>query len=367
MGRIAVVLPELLGGGAERITLTLVGGLVGRGHEVDLVLNRRVGELADQIPEGVEVTDLDRPSSRSAVLPMARHLRATRPDVVLSALSHVNMAALLARQASRTRIPVVVAEHNALAPRLATSRALRVRAMYGGLGAVYRRWAKAVIAVSEGVADDLRAHLRLPADLVRVVYNPIVTETILNAARAPLDPTLLGPDPVVLAVGRLAPQKGFDRLIDAFALLRARRRARLVILGEGEDRGALEARVAAQGLRDSVWMPGFVDNPHAWMANAAVVALSSRWEGLPTVLVEALAAGAPVAAFDCPFGPREILRGGAIDHLVPEGDVGALAEALDRAMTTGRTEAATAARRQRAMDFTPEAAVRGYEAVLFDR
>lgn len=365
MGRVAVYLPELLGGGAERITLTLAGGLVARGHAVDLVLNRRVGPLADQVPEGVRVTVLDRASSRAAVLPLARHLRASRPDVVLSAMSHANLAALLARQASGTRIPVVAAEHNALSARLGAARGLRVRAMYRSLGQAYRRWARSVVAVSQGVADDLVARLHLPRELVRVVYNPIVTDGLLRAADAPLDASVVGPDPVVLAVGRLAPQKGFERLVDAFALLRKRRPARLVILGEGPERGRLEERVARLGLTGAVWMPGFVDNPHAWMARAGVVALSSRWEGLPTVLVEALAAGAPVAAFDCTFGPREILRDGALDHLVPEGDVAALAAAMDRALAEGRRPEAVAARRARALDFTLDAAVRGYEAVLF--
>jgi glycosyltransferase involved in cell wall biosynthesis len=141
---------------------------------------------------------------------------------------------------------------------------------------------------------------------------------------------------VVLGVGRLSAQKNFRLLIDAFALVRQDHDARLVILGEGIDRATLEAQVRQHGLQEAVSLPGFLDNPYGCMARAAVFALSSDFEGLPTVLIESLALGTPVVSTDCDSGPREILRGGTLGELVPVGDVHGLARAIAGALTNPR-------------------------------
>ena len=155
------------------------------------------------------------------------------------------------------------------------------------------------------------------------------------ASEQPLHPWLADPThPVVLGVGRLTLQKNFLLLIDAFAILRRSHDARLVILGEGPERPTLEARIREYGLDDAVALPGFLKNPYACMAHAAVLALSSDFEGLPTVLIESLALGTPVVATDCKSGPREILKNGALGELVPMGDARALAQAIARTLTT---------------------------------
>jgi glycosyltransferase involved in cell wall biosynthesis len=137
---------------------------------------------------------------------------------------------------------------------------------------------------------------------------------------------------VILGVGRLTRQKDFFTLVRAFAELRRRRRARLIILGEGEDRAGLEALVAELGLGDDVALPGFRDNAPGYMARSSLFVLSSAWEGLPTVLIEALAVGTRVVSTDCPSGPREILQDGRLGALVPVGDAPALAKAMEDAL-----------------------------------
>jgi glycosyltransferase involved in cell wall biosynthesis len=166
--------------------------------------------------------------------------------------------------------------------------------------------------------------------------------------------------PFLLAVGRLVPEKGFDLLLRAHAATALP----LVILGEGPERDALAALARELGTADRVSMPGFVDNPYAWMARAAALVLSSRREGLPTVLVEGLALGTPIASVDCPWGPREILDGGAYGELVPPGDDAALAGAITRAVADGRTPERVAHRRARADVFSLEAAVGSYARLL---
>jgi glycosyltransferase involved in cell wall biosynthesis len=199
---------------------------------------------------------------------------------------------------------------------------------------------------------------------VRVIYNPIVTDELLAMSRAPVDHPwcAAGAPPVILAVGRLTEQKDFPNLIRAYARLRQRRSVRLVILGEGEARGELEDLIARLGLAEDVYLPGFVDNPFAWMRQARLFALSSRWEGLPSVLIQAMACGAQVVSTDCPSGPAEILEDGRWGRLVPVGDPEALAAAMDAALDDD--EDIRAAVEIRARAFAVEPSVRGYLGVM---
>jgi glycosyltransferase involved in cell wall biosynthesis len=192
-------------------------------------------------------------------------------------------------------------------------------------------WADGIVAVSQGVADDLAQQIGIPRERIQVILNPIVTPELQRKAKAPLEHPWFSPGqpPVVLAVGRLHPQKDYPTLLEAFAQVRQARPARLLILGEGGERSRLEALIHQLGLEEDVSLPGFVENPFAYMSHASVFVLSSRWEGLPTVLIEALYCGAPLVATDCPSGPREILANGQYGRLVPVSDVRALAKAVE--------------------------------------
>ena len=172
-----------------------------------------------------------------------------------------------------------------------------------------------------------------------MVYNPVVTPDLQTKAESPLEHPWFkeSEPPVVLAVGRLSEQKAFDVLIQAFSLVRKKRPARLLILGEGEDRLALEALILKLGIKQDVELMGFVQNPYAFMAHASLFVLPSRWEGLPTVLIEALYLGMPIVATDCPGGSREILRDGALGRLVPVDDPVILAEAIQGSMGDARS------------------------------
>ncbi len=382
------------GGGAERVWLNLAEAFARRGHRVDLVLGRRTGHFADAVPPGVRVLDLAvrsrlpllgaalrDPRSALALAPaltalpppwilaavpaLATYLLRERPQALLSALSYGNVAALWARHRAAVAVRVAISEHNTLSVRAAQARARRWRV----LPEVEARWyprADAILAVSEGVADDLARTARLPRSRIAVTYNPVVTEGLAAAAREPVDHDWLRPGgpPVVLGVGKLKPQKRFDVLLEAFARARARRPLRLVILGEGPLRRSLGRRAAELGVAGDVAWPGFVANPFAWMARSGVFALSSAWEGLPTALIEALACGCPVVATDCPSGPAEILAPGGLGSLVPVGDAVALAGAIEAALDDPSDPAA---RRARAADFAVDrVAPRYLEALVPD-
>ena len=322
--RIALFLPNLGGGGAERVTLNLTRGLRTYGHAVDLVLVDASGAYRNAVPEGVGIVELGGGRTRAALPALARYLRRARPIGLLSALNHANVIAVWAAAIARYRGRVLVAEHSEFLPAAPT---LWMRAFTASMRLSYGRAAR-VIAVSHGVKRSLVEIAGVPAEHIEVIYNPVIGPDLQSRDRQ--RPPALPADGVanIVAVGRLVREKDFANLLRAFALLRAQRTARLVVLGEGPERGALEALRNGLGLHRDVALPGFVDNAYDFLAHADLVALSSVQEGLPTVLIEALALGAPVVSTDCPSGPSEILAEGAYGTLVPVGDAPALAAAM---------------------------------------
>ena len=325
--RVSLFLPDLSGGGAERVTLDLAAGLLESGVDVDLVVGSLRGAFTGSVPDGARVVDLGVLRIARALGPLRRYLREERPDALVAALTHANVLAVLAARSVRPRIPVVVVQHNtlSLAVRHATSPADRVAPLL--IRAVYP-FADRVVAVSAGVADDLARRAHLPRERIDVVYNPMVFERLLTAGDAPPPHPWLADDGlrVLLGVGRLHEQKDFATLIRAMALLPDDHR--LLLLGEGAEREQLTALVARLKLGDRVDLVGFEPNPYPYFRHADVFVLSSRWEGLPTVLVEALAFPVALVATDCPSGPAEILAGGRWGSLVPVGDEAAIASAV---------------------------------------
>lgn len=233
------------------------------------------------------------------------------------------------------------------------------------LARVFYPRAQAVIAVSQGVADDLEGLIGTGRARVLVIPNPVVTPDLTALAAAAADHPWFAPEPiappVVLAAGRLSPQKDFPTLIRAFALLVRQRDLRLLILGEGPERAALETLIQDLGLTGRVALPGFRANPFALIARARLFVLSSAWEGLPGVLIQAMACGTPVVATDCPSGPREVLADGRYGPLVPVGDPQALAQAMGETLDQPMDSDVL---RARAADFGLAPVTRRYLEVL---
>ncbi len=337
---LALFIPSLRGGGAERVFLHLARGFAERGCRVHLVLTRAEGPYLPQVPADLPVFDLHASRVLTSLPGLVRYLRRERPFALLSALDHANAIAVCAQLIARVPTRVVVTVHNTPSRVVANARTLRARLLPLWVRPFYRR-AHTVVAVSRGVAEELVHYIGVPEPKVKVIYNPIITPDVFRKADEPVDHPWFrdGEPPVILGVGRLTTQKDFPTLIRAFALVRRQKRARLMILGEGEDRPALESLVRELGLEEDVALPGFVQNPYAYIKRATVFVLSSRWEGLPTVLVEALALGVPVVATDCQSGPAEILQNGSLGTLVQVGNVEALAGAILYALSSGRQRA----------------------------
>jgi len=332
-GRLAVFTANVGGGGAERAMLKLAGGMAAHGYTVDLVLSRAEGEYLGEVPRAVRVVDLDARRVLASLPRLVRYLRRERPSAMLTSLNYVNIVALWARRVAGVPTRLVVNEQNTLSLEIPHSPRRRHRLLPGLIRRFYP-WADGIIAVSRGAADDLAKTTGLARERIQVVPNPIVTPELRAMAAAPIDHPWFAPGqpPVLLGVGRLTPQKDFGTLIRAFARVRRPDGPRLMILGEGPERAALERLATEAGLNGALALPGRVSNPYPYMVRAGAFVLSSRWEGLPSVLIEALYCGIPVVATDCPSGPREILEGGRHGLLVPVGEVDALADGIGAAL-----------------------------------
>jgi len=320
-------------GGVERMLGRIAAGLVDSGCRVDLVLARTEGMHLAAVPPSVRVIELGVRHTATAIRPLSRYLRRERPDAVLAAKDRGIRAAVIARALSGCRPRLVGRIGTTVSAALHDKPRWRYRAWSLGARLFYPR-ADAIVAVSAGVQADVIAMSGLPAARVPVIRNPVIAPDLYRMAEAvPTHPWFATHDvPVVLGVGRLTRQKGFDVLLAAFARVRAQRPLRLVLLGEGNDRSRLVEQARTLAIGDDLAMPGFVDNPWGWIARADVFVLSSRWEGSPNALTEALALGTSVVATDCPSGPREILADGTVAPLVPVDDVEAMASAIGRAL-----------------------------------
>lgn len=337
--KISLILSSLRGDGAVAMMLTLAKGFVAHGHQVDLLAVRLEGERVDSVPEEVRLVNLAARRTVLAVPALVRYLRDARPDVVVASEHYSGLPALYALRLARTGARCVIRQDNTWGM---DSRRFQGRHKLLTPFMVKQLFRRAeIIAVSEGVARDFVAHFPRLANNIQVIYNPIITDALQARSKAAIDHPWFKPGqpPVVVAVGRLAAAKGFDLLIDAFSRVAASSPARLLILGEGPERPALETRIREHDLCDRCQLAGYQPNPLAFIAKARVFVLSSRFEGLPTVLIEALATGAPAIATDCPSGPREILADGKYGTLVPPEDIDALTAAITNTLEHPPTRA----------------------------
>ncbi|MCB1884200.1 MAG: glycosyltransferase [Geminicoccaceae bacterium] len=395
---VAILLADLNAGGVQHMARHLAAGLGARGARVTFLVCEPGGRLEEDLPQGATLRHL--PSAglagrlaafraapslwramlhpfllsprRSRTVPrlpaLAGFLRSERPDALFTATPFLNVEALLANRLAGGATRVVLSERTHFSSGKAKKR-WRLRRLAPLMGAVYP-WAHAVVAVSKGVADDVARSTGLDRDRLTVLHNPVLLPGFTERAAERADHPWFakGGPPVVLAIGRPTRQKDFDTLVRAFAMLRARRPARLVVIGESATSGgggggaaALLTLAGRLGVAGDVALLGYKANPLPYLRRAALFALSSRYEGFGNVLVEALACGTPIVSTDCPSGPAEILEGGRYGRLVPVGDAGALAAAMALTLDAPPDPATL---RERAAHFGYERSMAGYARLL---
>lgn len=324
------------GGGVVQNTLRLIQHQCEEGKKIDVVIAGSRGRPLAPLHPNARLFDLGANRVITSVIPLARYLRRVNPPVLISARSIANCTAVWAKRISRSSTKLILSERTSLSTEISNDGSWQYK-MLPFLIRLSHSHADSIVAVSSGVADDISKYTRFPRNKIQTIYNPIINSQTLSKSKEALNHAWFQTEqpPVIIGAGRLAQQKDFSTLIRAFVLLRKRREARLMIIGEGSDRAQLESLVQELGVEADVSMPGFVDNPYPYMKAASLFVLSSAWEGFGNVLVEAMACGTPVVSTDCPSGPSEILEDGKWGPLVPVGNATAMADAMEHALTHG--------------------------------
>lgn len=361
---VALFLGTLGGGGAERVMLDVGRLLARRGAAVDLVVVRAEGPYLKIVPPDVRMVDLKSRRSATCLFKLVRYLRRERPKTLIATLDISQLVALIAKMTFARSVRVVVRQANTFSIIYAHA-SFKDRLIMRTLK-LLMPLADAIMANSSGSAEDLRRSVPKVAARVQVVPNPVVTPELREQASLPVEHPWFGDPgvPVALSVGRLVPAKDHTMLLRAFARVLDSQPARLVILGEGPERGNLELLSEELGIAEQVDLPGFQVNPFAYMSRSRLLAHSSRYEGFPNVLVQAMACGTPVVSTDCEHGPREILEDGKWGRLVPVGDPEAMAEGI---IGTLKDPIAPDLLVARAGVYSAEAAIDRYVDVMSER
>lgn len=354
---LAIFLPNLNIGGVQKKIVRLANALVKYRHvDITLLVSEGDGVVRKMLDEHIRLVDLQKKHVINCVLPLTRYINRHAVDILLATKPNANRTAILAHRLAQKKPKLVISQPAPLSRNIKACKNVIRRALYALTPRLYAQ-ADLIVGVSQGVAEDLRRMIN--NGKIIAIYNPVVDEAILTKRNELVAEEWLRAHnkPVVLSVGRLVGVKGFSTLIEAFAKLRKNVDARLMILGEGTERAALEKRIKELNLQEHVKLPGFAENPYAYMARADVFVFPSLREGLGNVLIEAMACKIPVVATDCDFGPREILADGKYGRLVVVGDAQALAEAMEQALADpDDLEAAY----QRALDFSVEKIAKRY-------
>jgi glycosyltransferase involved in cell wall biosynthesis len=356
--KLAIYMHDLSGGGVERMKFDLIAAFQRAGHNVTLLLHRLQGELVNELTLDINVVSFDKTRVSADLGPLVQYIRQEQPDVLISSLNHQNVVALTAKALAFSRTKVIICQHNALS----TEASMMTGWKYRVIPALYRLlspFAAGIVAVSDGVASDICAASGINRTKISVIYNPTIGPDFAAKLAEPAPHPWFhdGGPPVYITAGRLVLQKDHATLLRAFALHRATAKSRLMILGNGPLEKELKALAADFGIADVVTFVGFVANPLPSMRESVAFLLTSRYEGFGNVMVEAMGCGTPVVAFDCSFGPAEILDHGRYGRLISPGDVKAFGKAISPKL---REDFPADMLKARAHDFTAEASANGY-------
>ncbi|HBO70209.1 MAG TPA: hypothetical protein DD658_08815 [Deltaproteobacteria bacterium] len=362
--KVFFVLHYLAGGGTERVVVRILHSLDRARFHPFLVVFQKKGVFLSELPQDVQVFDLDRYGSGGRfvwIYRFAKLIRKENPDMLFSFLWFVNLVAIVARFLSRVRCRLVVSERVSIDG--AREGYLEDMLRRAGIFLLYSS-ADRIVPNSVWMGKQLVDRFGIPPRKVVAIPNPVDIDRIEARARE-AKPVIAEEStmPLVIGMGRLTPQKGFDLLIRSMTF--SRFPFRLVLIGEGEDQDRLQALSLKLGVTDRVVFTGFQTNPYPSLARAAVFALSSRFEGFPNALVEAMTLGIPCVSTRCPTGPEEIITDGVDGLLVPVEDSRALAGAIDRLLSDEKLRKKIGlAGRERVREFDVPRIMRRFESLI---
>ena len=356
--KITFFIPDLKGGGAQHMIINMANEFARRQNEVTLLIGQKEGPYTDKIAPEVNTIDLNKQRTLSTYPALVSYLKAEQPDIFLSAMFYVNIVALLAKiSLLNLKTKFIITERNLMSLRIQGSTKIRDKLSPVLIRLLYRL-ADQIIAISEGVADDLTNITKLPPHKIKWIHNPVITRQTLEYLNETPSAPLTKDQKTIITSGRLVPQKDYHTLLNAFSKIQ---NCQLIILGEGELEQELKQKAKQLNIEENIHFMGFVKNPLALMKQADLFVLSSQWEGFGNVLVEALLCGLPIVSTNCRAGPSEILADGQYGTLVPVGDSQSLAKAIEKAINTPHDPDI---QKKRALEFSVEKICDQYETVM---
>lgn len=359
---IAVFMHDFRGGGAERVSVRLCNGLVERKEvNVTIFVINAAGPMLQELCDEVKVIELSSKRMAFSFWELSKKIRGFQPDLVISHMTHANVTACLAAIMGRFADKLIIVEHNQMKHNFQMVDKLTVKIAYQ-LTKWFYNIPKRIIAVSSGVKKSIIEFAGVDAGKVSVIYNPVVSDELkkyIPVKGVDLHNFYTLDVPVFIGVGSLTKQKNFPLFLRALKCVNQTINVKAIILGEGPERESLEEMVRGLELEGVVDLPGFVTTPYDYIANADTFVLSSSWEGLPTVIIEAIALNTNVVSTNCPSGPDEILNSGEFGALVDMDDETSLAEAMINSLSKRKFELA-----KRAEDFSVEKSVNDYYMLI---
>lgn len=325
-------IPSFRSGGAERVVIELANKFSAQGIDADLLVVSSIGPNQADLSPNVRLVNFDKGRAIFCLLPLVKYLHKERPNALLSTVDNINLLTILAACVARvpTRIAVRIANTPSMYRRNSNKVSAHLFSRFLPLLIKMYQKADKIIAVSEGVKEDYCSVTGASGSRVDVIYNPTINDQLYRLSEEPVENQRYNTEtrPIVLAAGRLASQKNYPMLIEAFTLVREKRDVVLYILGEGELRCYLEELIHERGLEDSVFLLGFSNNPFPYMKKCKVFVQASDYEGLPNTLIQAMALGCSIVSTDCKHGPKEILENGKWGLLTPTGEPKAFSDSI---------------------------------------
>lgn len=365
--RVAIVLPKMSINGVQKVHAQLASEFINDDIPVDFVTSDPDGAIVPELPAETRIIFIGQRGKLFFFPELLRYLRHSQPTHVMSAYDDVSVLVLAARLLPSCKYFVLVGLHNSVVEAHRSGSWLRQWKNWlirKAMRWFYRR-ADALIAVSNGLAEEASTLMHLPRNTITTIHNPVITNKFqaLLAASCPITLPLASDKPVIGFFGRLEPQKNVAMLINAFALVQKAVTCDLLVVGEGSLEVDLRHQCEHLGLTERITFHPFLRNPFPLMQRCDIVVLSSIYEGAPNILIEAMACGTQIVSTNCHYGPSEILQGGTFGQLVPVGDVDALAEALRRTITR-EFFVSPDLLTQEAMQYTAEASVAAYLKIM---
>ncbi len=370
--KITFFIPNLEVGGAEKVTANILKWLNRDNFSPQLLLQEKKGYHLKSIPEDVRMADFSGDNLLFCFFKLMAYLKKEEPDIFVSVFPRFSVVSVLAKIFCNSPVKIVIVEHSLFSSTAANARTFLRRFvakfMFPSLMRYLYGFSEAVICVSRGVAEDIERITGLK-NKMKIIYNPIISDEIYQLAKEPVDTVYVAKEslPIILAVGRLAIAKDYPTLLKAFQIVSKSTKAKLIILGSGDEHRKLVEFARKLKISGKVYFLGLQENPYKFMTNASVFVLSSKQEGFSTVIVEAMACGLPVVSTDCKSGPNEIITNMKNGLLVKEGDPQMVADAIIRVLRDDNLRKKFSQNgKERAKDFTAQRKTKEYENIFLN-